>query len=191
MSQPTLTPVPGAETRRDHETGAPIVDIMTCGTCGRSWNDAASSQWTPVPAGRCPFEYEHRLPEKRYQITRTQVVKFTTWVQATSWEDAEAIARSACSLQWEEDSEYDTESIEWTGEEEDVPIPQWDRFDICQAYWLYAANHHGGQNSALYGKLTQLARIRFYWPTAKTEAESLTPNGRMIYDNLIARNHLQ
>jgi len=31
----------------------------TCGTCGRSWDDTVSTAWTPVPSGRCPFEYEH------------------------------------------------------------------------------------------------------------------------------------
>jgi hypothetical protein len=31
----------------------------TCGTCGRSWDDTVSTSMTPVPSGRCPFEYEH------------------------------------------------------------------------------------------------------------------------------------
>jgi len=31
----------------------------TCGACGRSWDDTVSTAWTPVPSGRCPFEYEH------------------------------------------------------------------------------------------------------------------------------------
>jgi hypothetical protein len=53
-----LTPVPGAEPRFDDE-GHEIVDVATCGVCGRSWNDAAVSSVTPVPSGRCPFEYEH------------------------------------------------------------------------------------------------------------------------------------
>lgn len=56
-----LTPVPGATVRKD-EDGNDIVDVMTCGHCGRSWNDAAISGVTPVPSGRCPFEYEHEYP---------------------------------------------------------------------------------------------------------------------------------
>jgi hypothetical protein len=52
------TPVPGATPRYDDD-GYEIVEIATCGTCGRSWNDAAVSSVTPAPAGRCPFEYEH------------------------------------------------------------------------------------------------------------------------------------
>lgn len=53
-----LTPIPGATPRYD-ENGNEIVDVATCGTCGRSWNDAATSTWTPAPSGRCPFEYDH------------------------------------------------------------------------------------------------------------------------------------
>lgn len=33
-----------------------------CGHCGRAWNDSRSSSCTPVPAGRCPFEYDHLPP---------------------------------------------------------------------------------------------------------------------------------
>ena len=33
----------------------------TCGTCNRSWDDTVSTSMTPVPSGRCPFEYEHDL----------------------------------------------------------------------------------------------------------------------------------
>lgn len=60
MTRPTvkLTPVPGAKPRYDDD-GREIVDIATCGTCGRSWNDAAVSSITPAPSGRCPFESEH------------------------------------------------------------------------------------------------------------------------------------
>lgn len=34
-------------------------DKATCGTCGRSWDDAIPTSWTPAPGGRCPFEYYH------------------------------------------------------------------------------------------------------------------------------------
>ena len=30
-----------------------------CGACGRAWDDTVSTAVTPVPAGRCPFEYDH------------------------------------------------------------------------------------------------------------------------------------
>jgi hypothetical protein len=53
-----LTPVPGATATYDDD-GREVVVVMTCGSCGRSWNDAAVSAITPTPSGRCPFEYEH------------------------------------------------------------------------------------------------------------------------------------
>lgn len=31
-----------------------------CGTCKRAWDDTRSTDWTPAPSGRCPFEYWHR-----------------------------------------------------------------------------------------------------------------------------------
>ena len=31
----------------------------TCGYCGLSWDDNIPTSWTPVPSGRCPFEYFH------------------------------------------------------------------------------------------------------------------------------------
>ena len=63
MNATELTPVPGAKPRYDDD-GNEILDIATCGHCGRSWNDAAPSIWTPTPSGRCPFEYEHEYPEE-------------------------------------------------------------------------------------------------------------------------------
>jgi hypothetical protein len=46
------------------DDGKVVEKIATCGNCGRSWNDAMSTGWTPVPSGRCPFEYWHRKPRK-------------------------------------------------------------------------------------------------------------------------------
>lgn len=48
----------GARPQRDDE-GNVIVDTVTCGTCGRSWNDALITGRTPAPSGRCPYEYIH------------------------------------------------------------------------------------------------------------------------------------
>lgn len=42
-----------------YKTGHPGAAIATCGECGRSWDDAVGSTWTPAPSGRCPFEYDH------------------------------------------------------------------------------------------------------------------------------------
>ena len=48
----------GAEPWLDHD-GNTRVDLVTCGTCGLTWNDALISTWTPAPSGRCPYEYIH------------------------------------------------------------------------------------------------------------------------------------
>ena len=34
-------------------------EIATCGTCGKSWNDALITGSTPAPSGRCPYESSH------------------------------------------------------------------------------------------------------------------------------------
>jgi hypothetical protein len=31
----------------------------TCGTCGRTWDDAVITSMTPAPSARCPFESLH------------------------------------------------------------------------------------------------------------------------------------
>jgi hypothetical protein len=35
----------------------------TCGHCHLSWDDSISTSYTPVPAGRCPFEAYHGIPK--------------------------------------------------------------------------------------------------------------------------------
>lgn len=35
-------------------------DRATCGTCGRSWDNAIVTSTTPAPSARCPFEYYHK-----------------------------------------------------------------------------------------------------------------------------------
>lgn len=37
----------------------PSENLATCLLCGRSWDDSVSTAYTPVPAGRCPFEAFH------------------------------------------------------------------------------------------------------------------------------------
>jgi len=38
-----------------------------CGTCGRAWDDSVSTAWTPAPAARCPFEYDHDGDDEEYE----------------------------------------------------------------------------------------------------------------------------
>jgi hypothetical protein len=46
-----------------------VREMATCGTCGRSWDDGKSTELTPVPSGRCPFEYAH-APEPKAKPAR-------------------------------------------------------------------------------------------------------------------------
>jgi len=50
-----VTALKGAELADARRIGTAV----TCGTCGRSWDDSISTSVTPVPAGRCPWESHH------------------------------------------------------------------------------------------------------------------------------------
>lgn len=44
---------------KELKPGDKAEDRATCGTCGRSWDDAVITSYTPAPSARCPFEYFH------------------------------------------------------------------------------------------------------------------------------------
>lgn len=48
----------GANPQLDDD-GNTLVDTVTCGTCGRSWNGALITSRTPAPGARCPYEGIH------------------------------------------------------------------------------------------------------------------------------------
>ena len=58
-----------------------------------------------------------------------------------------------------------------------------DRFDICEAYYLYANHYHEGQNSEIYKIFGRLEKLRFK-PSPALTVKSLTKNGARIYSNL-------
>jgi hypothetical protein len=60
------------------------------------------------------------------------------------------------------------------------------RLDICEAHYLFAANCHIGMFSKVYVKFGQLERIKFR-PGAMLRIESLSENAREIYDALVAK----
>lgn len=64
MSKIPMSAVPSSFAVRPLRKGQKAKDRMTCGTCGLSWDDAKSTSWTPVPSGRCPFEYFHRYDDE-------------------------------------------------------------------------------------------------------------------------------
>lgn len=65
-------------------------------------------------------------------------------------------------------------------------MPHFDKFDICEAYFLFASLYHGGQGSKEYFIFTRLHRLGFS-PRPNLTVESLSENGREIFDGLVAR----
>ena len=61
---------------------------------------------------------------------------------------------------------------------------RWDRFDICEAWYLFAADWHEGQGSATYAIVGRLDRLGFR-PSPILSTRSLSPNGRLILADLI------
>ena len=65
----------------------------------------------------------------------------------------------------------------------------WDRFDICLAHWAFAVSWHGGQGSATYAKLGQLAEMGFKPGLGQSEEpRELGDNAREIYRQLVVKH---
>ena len=60
-----------------------------------------------------------------------------------------------------------------------------DRFDIAEAYYLALSHCHGGQWSREYARLGKLSRK--FKPSPFLSVETLTENGREIYEAACAR----
>jgi hypothetical protein len=56
-----------------------------------------------------------------------------------------------------------------------------DRFDICEAYFLALSHCHGGQWSKEYARLCKL--MRYFKPSPLLSVEDLNENAREIYEN--------
>lgn len=61
-----------------------------------------------------------------------------------------------------------------------------DRFDVCEAYYLFAWYWHRGQASSEYAIFGRLSKIGFR-PSPVLSTRSLTENGRRILAELIRR----
>jgi hypothetical protein len=62
---------------------------------------------------------------------------------------------------------------------------QFDRFDICEAYYMFATLYHGGMRSKEYRIFGRLHKIKFC-PAPSISVETLEENARAIFDNLVA-----
>jgi len=60
-----------------------------------------------------------------------------------------------------------------------------DRFDICEAYFLALSHCHGGQWSREYARLCKLGQ--YFRPAPSLSVDTLSDNARVIYDNACAR----
>jgi len=59
-----------------------------------------------------------------------------------------------------------------------------DRFDICEAYYLAFSHCHGGQRSREYARMCAMAR--YFRPSPMLSVDSLSDNGREIYERVCA-----
>ena len=60
-----------------------------------------------------------------------------------------------------------------------------DRFDICEAYFLALCDCHGGQWSREYARLCKMRT--YFTPSPMLSVDHLSENAREIYDNACAR----
>jgi hypothetical protein len=60
-----------------------------------------------------------------------------------------------------------------------------DRFDICEAYFLALSHCHGGQWSREYARLCKL--MAYFKPSPMLSIETLSDNGREIYNSACDR----
>ena len=63
---------------------------------------------------------------------------------------------------------------------------EWNRFDICEAWYLFAADWHVGQGSDGYAIFGRLDRLRFR-PSPMLSTRRLSANGRLILATLIRK----
>ena len=61
-----------------------------------------------------------------------------------------------------------------------------DRFDICEAYYLYADLYHGGGGSKEYALHSVFSRLHFRPRPSLAGPNDLEENGRMIFDALVS-----
>jgi hypothetical protein len=60
-----------------------------------------------------------------------------------------------------------------------------DRFDIVEGWYLALCHCHGGQWSREYARLSRMSR--YFKPSPFLSVETLTENGREIYENACSK----
>ena len=64
-----------------------------------------------------------------------------------------------------------------------------DRFDICEAHFLFCYLFHEGQGSATYAKFAQLERLGFRCAPSIRDPKDLNENAREIFRQLVVRRY--
>ena len=65
----------------------------------------------------------------------------------------------------------------------------YDSFDIVEAHYAYYCDYHSGQGSIGYEQICRIKyRMQFKPSPLFTGYNSLSENGRVIYDNLVSQN---
>jgi hypothetical protein len=67
-------------------------------------------------------------------------------------------------------------------------MTEFNRFDICEAWYTFASDWHGGVNCPIYRIFGILHEMQFRISPLHEGYESLTENGREIYDALCAKH---
>ena len=62
-----------------------------------------------------------------------------------------------------------------------------DRFDICEAYYIFASLYHAGEGSEEYKIFGRLHALKFKPGPMKADRDQLSENGQAIYDGLVER----
>lgn len=63
--------------------------------------------------------------------------------------------------------------------------PYFDRFDICEAWYHFLSQYHGGQSAIAYRRLSQLTRL--YKPGYRASLTNMSDNAKAIYRRLVER----
>lgn len=64
-------------------------------------------------------------------------------------------------------------------------MAHFDRFDICEAHFMFAMLWHGGMGCSIYAKFAQLERMRFRPRASLANPKDLGENAREIYKQLV------
>lgn len=91
----------------------------------------------------------------------------------------ETVTRDGYTLAYNRGLEY--VSLEFDTESPANYPTNFDRFDICEAWYLALSHCHGGQGSTEYARLCKLTRAGFFQPSPMLSVESLNENARAIY----------